>query len=310
MAKLFNKTVRTPPPRRFNDFLWRIRDPVNYQMGLKKPDLDLPDSIVQFVRRQGFRMPNPQTNVMQCVLILNLKGSGDVVMDRERIHLFPYHALLIFPGQLHRYENMDSRSLTWFHIGFRTGQPEALAALRNRSVPISAQAWQYGECLARDYMDPERTSFHFAGRISVMLWLLLMELVKAHRLRIPAIPVPPEPNLMRVDKLRSHIEQHIDTALHLPDLAKHMNMSLSSLKDFSRKNLDVGLARFVRMQRIYFACGMMSATNLTMTEIAARCGFTSIYAFSRTFKRMMAISPTAHRAKLQAAAYPRCRVRH
>lgn len=305
MAKTFNimaEKSAKPPLRRLEALLQRIRDPANYQIGLKKPELDLPDNFLIFVRRQGVVFHPPITNPFRYVLILNLRGRGDVILDRRRIHLFPRHALLIFPGQLHYYENMDSRRLTWFYISFQTAGHASFGPLRNQPIPLSALAWHSGESLVRDYTDPERNSFHLAGRMAVMLWLLLMELVKARRLQGPAIPVPREPNLLRVEQLRSHIEAHIEKSLRLKELASQMNMSLSTLKDFSRKNLNMGLAQYIRRQRIYFARGLMSTTNLTMTEIAAQCGFSSIYTFSRTFKQVMKMSPTAHRSRLMFLA--------
>lgn len=305
MAKFFNimaeKSVK-PPIRRLDVFLRRIHDPVSYQLGLKKPELDLPDNILMFVRRQGVVMHPPRTNPVRYILILNLRGMGDVILDGRRIHLFAHHTLLIFPGQLHYYENLNPRRMTWFYISFMTANPKPLTPLRNWPIPLSAQAWHYSEDLARDYVDPERTSFHLVSRITVTLYLLLMELVKARRSQEPAIPIPREPNLRRVDELRRHIEQHMGTSLCLPDLARHMNMSLSTLKDFSRRNLSMGLARYVRLMRIHFARGLMSTTNLTMTEIADQCGFSSIYTFSRAFKRIMKISPTAYRARLYAVS--------
>jgi AraC-like DNA-binding protein len=306
MAKSFNNTAHwaaTAPDSRMDALLRRIQDPANYQIGLKKPDINLPDSIVLFVRRQGVITHAPMTNPSKYVLILTLRGRGDIILDHQRIHLFPHHALLVFPGQLHYYENLDSRRLTWFYINFQTAHPEPLALLRNGPVPLSAQAWHYGECLARDYKDPERTSFHLASRISIMLWLLLMEIVKAHRRQSPAIPVPSEPNQLRADEFQRYVEERMGKALPLLDLARHMNMSLSTLKNFCRKNLNMGLAQYIRARRLYFACGLMTTTNLTMTEIAAQCGFNSIYTFSRTFKRVMKMSPTAHRSKLMALAH-------
>lgn len=78
MAKSFNimaeKSAR-PPIRRLDAFLRRIRDPVNYPIGLKKPEMDLPDNIIMFVRRQGVVMHPPLTNPVRYVLILNPRGT-------------------------------------------------------------------------------------------------------------------------------------------------------------------------------------------------------------------------------------------
>lgn len=307
MAKSFNETASLlpahPPSSALKAALGKIRDPDYYLMGLHEPDIVLPDNILMFVRRQGMLSHQPTSNLRQFVLILNLQGRGDVMLDRLRVHLFPRHALLIFPGQVHCYENLDPQRLTWFYIGFRPASQSAYALLRNMPIPLSALAWQYAERLALDQVHPERTTSYITGRITVTLWLLLMELINTLKIHGRTPPARREANLRPIDQLRSFIMENLGKSLSLADLARHMNMSLSSLKNFSRKNLNMGLARFVREQRLYFARGLMTTTNLTLTEIAAQCGFNSIYAFSRTFKRVMKIPPTAHRARLMAAAY-------
>lgn len=300
------KNASLPPARMISPILQaafsKIRDPDCYLMGLHEPDIVLPDNILMFVRRQGMLSHLPKSNLQQFILILNLQGRGDVILDRMRVHLFPRHALLIFPGQAHYYENLDAKRLTWFYIGFRPASQSAYALFRNMPIPLSALAWQYAERLALDQVHPERTTSYITGRITVTLWLLLMELINTLKVHGRTPPARREANLRPIDQLRSFIMENLGKSLSLADLARHMNMSLSSLKNFSRKNLNMGLARFVREQRLYFARGLMTTTNLTLTEIAAQCGFNSIYAFSRTFKRAMKIPPTAHRARIMAAA--------
>ncbi len=303
MAKLFDNTAQhgaAPGSCSLLEYLVRdIPDPVNYRLGLKRPDIELPHNIVLFARCEGIDVYPPPRHPAQYVLAMNLHGKGDVILDSRRIYLFPNYALLIFPGQLHYYENLDSRRMTWFYIGFQNGRPDPFALLRNQPVPMSGQAWQYSEWLVRDYV-AQAPVIRPAGRIAATLWLLLMELVKTHRLREPAIPPPKDPILLKVDNLRRYIEEHAPASLHLPELARHMNMSLSALKDFSRKNMKMGLASYVRKQRIYLANGLMATTCLTMTEIAAQCGFSGIYTFSRTFKRVMKMPPSAYRKRLTA----------
>ncbi len=290
------------PPPRLAALLRHIRDPANHAVGLPKLDVDAPDRIVLFVRRQGVIMHSPKRNSAQYVLALNLRGKGDVIMDGRRIPLSPNHALLIFPGQLHYYENLDELRMTWLYIGFHLALSESFAMLRNRPVLLSAHARHYVECIASDYTDPERSLVHLASRISLNLWLLLMELVTVRRRLEPVVSAANIPPKMRAAELLRYIEENIGTTLRQKDVAQRMNMSLSMLKRFLREHFNQGLASYVRTQRLYFARGLMATTNLTMTEIAAQCGFSSIYVFSQTFKRVMKITPTAHRAQLTAAS--------
>jgi AraC-like DNA-binding protein len=56
----------------------------------------------------------------------------------------------------------------------------------------------------------------------------------------------------------------------------------------------------VRNTRIHRACGLLNGSDLGITEIADQCGFTSVYAFSRTFRKVVGKPPTRFRQGLRA----------
>jgi LacI family transcriptional regulator len=54
-------------------------------------------------------------------------------------------------------------------------------------------------------------------------------------------------------------------------------------------------ARYLRRQRLENACRELRETSDSVTEIAGRCGFKSLVAFIRFFRRHMDTTPTAYR---------------
>jgi AraC-like DNA-binding protein len=47
------------------------------------------------------------------------------------------------------------------------------------------------------------------------------------------------------------------------------------------------------------ACRLMDTTELSLAEVASRCGYASIFSFSRAFKKEKGIPPSDYRAAFQ-----------
>lgn len=57
----------------------------------------------------------------------------------------------------------------------------------------------------------------------------------------------------------------------------------------------MSLGSYMRESRLSIAASMLSDPNReSIEEIARACGFESIYAFSRAFKNVMGMSPSAY----------------
>lgn len=63
-----------------------------------------------------------------------------------------------------------------------------------------------------------------------------------------------------------------------------------------RRELRCTPGEYVRRIRIEWACGQLSAGNRSLSEIAHLAGFADQSHFSRTFKRITGLTPSAHRA--------------
>ncbi len=77
-----------------------------------------------------------------------------------------------------------------------------------------------------------------------------------------------------------------------------LGLSESHLRRLVREQLGgISLGTFLHRLRFQHSYELIQRTDLSMREIAVRCGYSDIFSFSRAFKRDAGISPTEFRKR-------------
>lgn len=92
--------------------------------------------------------------------------------------------------------------------------------------------------------------------------------------------------------IQSHCE---DSELSVPHLCRRFHISESQLRRLFQQQHGCSPVQYIRRARIRQACGMMLRDDMSLGEIALRCGFASAYYFSRVFREEMGCSPSQYR---------------
>ena len=93
--------------------------------------------------------------------------------------------------------------------------------------------------------------------------------------------------------------ENINTSLNLNIVSKNFNLSKDHfIRLFKKKIGFTPIDYFIRL-KMQQACQLLSATNLTIKEIACRLGYIDIYHFSRIFKNKIGYSPKHYREKVK-----------
>jgi AraC family transcriptional regulator, glycine betaine-responsive activator len=91
------------------------------------------------------------------------------------------------------------------------------------------------------------------------------------------------------------MESHLDEPISIPMMAKRIGISTRALEKHFARNIGQSPAHFYLDQRLAAARKMVTDTKLSMTEIAARTGFSSASVFTRTFRARFERTPTSLR---------------
>lgn len=87
------------------------------------------------------------------------------------------------------------------------------------------------------------------------------------------------------------MENHLETPLSVADIAAAMGVCVRTLETAFRRGAEQSPGQFYLGLRLNMARRLVADTNLAMTDVAVRCGFSSVSALSRAFKRRFGASP-------------------
>lgn len=90
-------------------------------------------------------------------------------------------------------------------------------------------------------------------------------------------------------------------ALTLESIAKCVGTHPVHLARAFRQHHYCTIGEYVRRLRVEFACNEMTTTNSSLAEIASRTGFYDQSHFSRTFKRIVGVTPGEYRAGFRSS---------
>ncbi len=98
-------------------------------------------------------------------------------------------------------------------------------------------------------------------------------------------------------ELRQQVEDAPEQDWSVPRMATILNLSPSRFSVVYREQFNVSPAEDLILMRVTAAKRLLLSTELSLREVALRCGFGNEYYFSRLFKRKAGVTPSAYRRK-------------
>lgn len=276
--------------------------PTDYFRGVTVPPRIAPTQILCYTRTTAERLLASNRTDRDIhhrhVLILPLIAEGEVNVDTGTYILRSSQALLVFPFQFHHYSRVSAESILWLFVTFECRDDSPLGALRDRGpISLDASAVQHLRQLLVAYPDPDEHAC-----IGLALELFLWHLIQvARREKSPGgSPGNPDRNPRQaiLEAVNAWVMSRIHRGFLLGELAASLGYSESHLRALFRAETHHSLGQHIRRLRLLKGCQLLQETALGISEVAARCGFDSVYSFSRAFRRNFSTTPSAYRRKL------------
>lgn len=260
--------------------------PVNYFSGIKIGDgVGLPDNLLIF-QRCGFS--NQGANIHHRFLLsINLGEPCGLVVDGIRFTMLPGQATLIYPCQHHLFIH-DQTGIARLMISFEIEKTSLMLPPQTRIFSIGPEEHSIISMLLKSYLE-ERDALS----CSLLISLLLRTLQRQPHLNARSLPAHQHAKL--IDEVIGFIQRHLDESLSIPKLARQFNISASHLRLRFRQDLGISLGRYLTEFRLNRAMGYLGECDMNVKEVAAKCGYSSIYSFGHTFKKHVGSSPVKYR---------------
>jgi AraC family transcriptional regulator len=105
-------------------------------------------------------------------------------------------------------------------------------------------------------------------------------------------------------RLRSYIEDKLDSSIRATDLAGVVQLSKSHFFRAFRKTFGESPLAYIMTRRIWRAQELMLTSRLTLYQVALECGMCDQAHFSRAFRRIVGTNPNAWRRQFPVGPAP------
>ena len=107
--------------------------------------------------------------------------------------------------------------------------------------------------------------------------------------------LPVSSSIARLNKVLNHIMEHLEDDYSLDGCAKMAYMSRRSFSRHFAEATGCSFNAWLTQKRLDRSCSLLEDTDLSIDEIAVRCGFKSTNAYRMCFKQVYATSPSNYR---------------
>lgn len=103
-------------------------------------------------------------------------------------------------------------------------------------------------------------------------------------------------DMKRMKAMLSFLELHYAEELTLEQIAESASISVTECMRCFRRSIGVSPIRFLKERRLQCAADMLCHTKQSVSKIAVSCGFTDMSYFTKAFRQLYGVTPTAYRS--------------
>ena len=244
-------------------------------------------------------------------IVLFLQGRGVFRFGAEELPFTPHSLFVVPPFSPHAIEAERGKAVEHVAVHFDLGEmPHAAKPSRRgpyevrlshglslpRRVDLSPDDGIEADCLdlLRAFSAIEPFAATEAGAILTRVLITLM------RKRPTAEPAGDGHGRVRVlvEKAIAFIEANVAQKLSAEDLAGQAGLSESHFNRVFRAQTGYAPMEYLRRFRVQRAKDLLANVDLAVKEIARQAGFDDAYHFSKVFRQIAGVTPTAYRDSL------------
>jgi AraC-like DNA-binding protein len=256
-------------------------------------------NVIAFCRMHARELGARKSFHHRFVLCCNVHGSSAItlILGEVALRLSPSRYILFPPHQLHTYAGLDDREIAILFVTFETDDEDMLLHLGNRIMEITPAVRTALSGFVEEYTG-DGAARH--GSLVVLAAQALLETiigndrdssVEAH---LP-IPTPLREAMLRLSGLES------PTVIAI---AREAGLSEAHLRKLFKKHIGVSLGHYLTEMRQNKARSLLGASDESVSRIAERCGYKSVYAFSRSFHTFNDCTPSHYRERIKRRDIP------
>lgn len=257
----------------------------------------LPEEVLLFTRNSrrsldGRHVPEnrPVHHHSRYNLIIALEGGCRILLDREAVPLPPGGAMLIHPWQTFRFLYDEDKPIKWLFFGF--DWPGRRAPLCRGEVRLLSTSSR----MLCEFALERRLGDGPGPWLVPLLVLLLQELPRLSLQAAGAVPLLKGEDSL-VLKVQKILLDNLPRALTIGEIAGLCAYSESRLRHIFQYHAGTSLGSYIRQIRLNEAARLLCQSEFSVSAVAEKCGYSSVYVFSRGFKTVFGLPPLHYRRR-------------
>lgn len=276
--------------------------------------------VLPFIRESDFAVRRPWRTMERCLLdyllIYIAEGHLIVEIDGEQLDFHQGDFCLIQPNCVHTLCGTTNTITPFAHMDVfynpcreqsfptRPGQVDISAYahllqprlndMKGVSIPARVKplhAVAFRETLLEMVAAWQERDLISQLQAQALATELILTLLKTYIDR--ALIMPPRPQSL--DWITSYLSFHLAEPLYVADLARRAHLSPSRFSTIFRQQFGLAPHQYLMRLRIAQSKDMLQRTDLPLQRVADDCGFSDIHHFSKTFKRVIGLTPGQYR---------------
>lgn len=202
------------------------------------------------------------------------------------------------PGDFHEIKSSEKKPLHFDFFSFNTRNPEILKKLKN----ITGNMYDYNQRVIHDdliysYISNAIKEYPSGQTYNKEIMSLLFEQILFILIRnfdnIPKQDIKNKP--LSSEELCFHIMHYIDTHIYvlknLYDLSDKFSYNYSYLSNLYKKTTGNTILEYYHNRRLDTAKLLIKEGNFTISAISEKLNYSTLYAFSKAFKKKYGVAP-------------------
>ena len=218
-------------------------------------------------------------------------GRGEFESEKIKRSILPGDVIRLYPNEWHRYRPDPSNGWEEYWIGFEGPaiQQYLIESLFPDHQTMITNIGHHDEVIFLFNQAIQLTKKKSKGFTKILTGIIFQLIAYIESPGYQANAAKTEDQLYEttISSIRQHLKEGVD--FHL--LADQYGLSYSHFRKLFKKKTGLAPQQFLIQERINYARRLLTSTSLTVDEVAHKCGFQSVFYFSRLFKAKMGVPP-------------------
>ena len=233
-------------------------------------------------------------------LTIITSGKGTVTTNNVPVPVEQNDIYVSFPSEQHSIDASPDMPMHYDHCAFFINDPDLLAEMQ-QLVFMHANPEhriikndQLKRLVSDAIYETSKLRAFQNMYLECLLKQIVVQIIRSFNKQFAAASIPGKKEELCY-QIMGYINTHIFSITSLQEVAQELRYDYTYLSKLFTKTTSQTISDYYHFQRLETACTLIKENELNFTQISEKLNYSSIYAFSKAFKKQYAVSPMTYK---------------